>query len=212
MGQRLIKNAKHNPPETVMEGEITGSDLAKQLDAYSNAIVGFVVLQSLTYAYSFGTNEMFNCLVKTAKHLAFGLSLHFALATVLLTVATIYLSNKAQALSGGYAEIVRKIYVGKLIAVILFSLLPLALTVGYGVLDYPTKYECKHAAPSAVVVPTPDRLNRSLNDQTFDTSLAATHQSLPSRITIRTGRTNTPATIPTRVENGIEQFDDRCTG
>jgi len=45
---------------------MTSDQLITQIETYSNAIVGFVVLQALAFSFSFGTNEFFNCLVKTA--------------------------------------------------------------------------------------------------------------------------------------------------
>jgi hypothetical protein len=155
---------------------INGADLAKQIDTYSNAIVGFVVLQSLTYSYSFGTSAMFNCLVKTANHLAVGLSLHFSLTTILSMVGMFYLSKTVVAITGEYAEIVRKIYLGKLVAVVLFSLLPIGLTVAYGIVDDHPKYDCKRTVPPTSAVPAFNRSNHfQFNAQAADTVIVAMH-------------------------------------
>ena len=117
--------------------------LAKQIEAYSNAIVAFAVLQGLAYSYYFGTNPMFNCLVKTTANLAVGLSAVFVVVTLLSVIAIVYLGRIMREIAREFAQIVQTIYRAKLIAVILFSLLPLAITAGYGVRDYPGKAECK---------------------------------------------------------------------
>jgi hypothetical protein len=120
--------------------------LIKQIETYSNAIIAFMVLQGLAYSYAFGTNPFFNCLVKTAEHLAEGLALLFGLNMLLSIVATVSLGRALNRISGEFRSTVEKIYLGKLIVVIIFGLLPLVLTYGYGVGDYPNKMECKTAA------------------------------------------------------------------
>ena len=120
--------------------------LVTQIETYSNAIVAFAVLQGLAYSYAFGTNVFFNCLVKTSTHLAEGLSLLFALVTLLSIVAIAALGRTLGRIAGEFRSTVHKIYAGKLIAVVIFSLVPLVLTIGYGVRDYPNKAECKTTA------------------------------------------------------------------
>lgn len=117
--------------------------LIKQIETYSNAIVAFNVLQGLAYSYSFGTNDFFNCMVKTASHLAEGLALLFMLVMLLSIFATVSLARLVKQLSNEFNNVVDKIYFGKVIVVTIFSLVPIVLTVGYGVLDYPKKMECK---------------------------------------------------------------------
>src|SRR5262245_1623765 len=116
--------------------------LVKQIEGYSNAIVAFAVLQGLAYAYAFGTDANFNCHVKTARFLAEGLTFLFVLVTALSIAATVALGRTMQKHSGDYREIVRKVYLGKCIVIIIFNLVPLALTFAYGVLDYPKKFDC----------------------------------------------------------------------
>jgi hypothetical protein len=53
--------------------------LIAQIEIYSNAIVGFTVLQAIAFAYSFGSNQFFNCLVKTSRYLPHGLVVHFSI-------------------------------------------------------------------------------------------------------------------------------------
>ena len=121
-------------------------NLVTQIETYSNAIVAFAVLQGLAYSYAFGTNAFFNCLVKTSHYLAEGLTLLFGLVTLLSIVAIVALGRTLGRIAGEFRSTVSKIYAGKLIAVVIFSLVPLALTIGYGVIDYPNKAECKTIA------------------------------------------------------------------
>ena len=120
--------------------------LIRQIETYSNAIVAFVVLQGLAYAFAFGTDPFFNCLVKTTPHLAEGLALLFAAVMLLAVVATIALCRAVRRLSGEYGGMVVKLYIGKLVAVVLLGIVPLVLTVEYGVRDYPGKTACQAAA------------------------------------------------------------------
>lgn len=117
--------------------------LAKQIETYSNAIVGFAVLQGLAYSYYFGTNAMFNCLVKTSPNLAVGLTIVFVVVIILSVFAVVYLGRIMREIALEFAHVVQAIYRAKLIVIVLFTLLPLAITVGYGVRDYPGKVECK---------------------------------------------------------------------
>ena len=130
---------------------MTSEMLVKQIETCSNAIVAFSVLQGLAYSYAFGTNDFFNCLVKTSHYLAEGLTLLFAVVTILASAATVALGRAMKGISGEFRSIVSKIYLGKVIAVLVFSLIPLAITIGYGIPDYPNKAACKgHGAGLAV--------------------------------------------------------------
>lgn len=122
--------------------------LIKQLESYSNAIVAFAVLQGLAFSYAFGNNATFNCTVKSAPHLAEGLAVAFVVLTALLLAAIAWLGRTLESVAGEFVPVVRKIYFGKLVAVALFSLLPLCLILYYGVRDYPDKTDCKVAIRS----------------------------------------------------------------
>jgi len=116
--------------------------LADQLEHYSKAIVTFVVLQAVAFMFSFGTIEFFNCLVLHTRYLAGGLIAHFAIVTALSSIALAYLGWKA----AGFAKISRKtiviIYVGKLVAIVLFTALPIMTMVKYGMIDDVLIYQC----------------------------------------------------------------------
>ena len=122
---------------------MTSEELIRQIETYSNAIVAFSVLQGLAYAYSFGTNAFFNCLIKTSSYLAEGLTVLFAVVAVLSVAATVALGRTLRRISGRFGNVVRNVYLGKIVTVVIFSLVPLSLTVGYGVVDYAEKTQCK---------------------------------------------------------------------
>jgi hypothetical protein len=96
-----------------MSDETAAREIARQIETYSNAIVAFAVLQALGYSYSFGTSELFNCLVKTSDYLAIGLAVAFVIATVVMAIAVLFLGRTMQSLSGEFAGIVNKIYRAK---------------------------------------------------------------------------------------------------
>jgi hypothetical protein len=122
---------------------MNSEELVKQIETYSNAIIGFAVLQSLAYSYTFGTNAYFNCLVKTASHLAVGLTMMFIVVMLLSVVAIVLLGRTLYRIAGQFGNIVKWIYLGKLIVVVIFGLMPLVITISYGIIDYPSKRECK---------------------------------------------------------------------
>ena len=116
--------------------------LIEQVEMYSNAIVAFAVLQAIAYSYAFGSNELFNCLVKSANYLAIGLtSLSLALM-VLLVFAVRFCRRVLIDVITDHRDIVEKIYLGKMIAVVIFSLVPLLLTFHYGVIVDVGRVEC----------------------------------------------------------------------
>ena len=106
--------------------------LIETLETYSNAILGFIVLQSLVFSYTYGTDVRFSCIVKTREFLAVGLILHFVLSTVLACGALAVMSNTIQKVGTQHLPILRKIYWSKIVAVLLFAGLPVVLLITYG--------------------------------------------------------------------------------
>lgn len=129
---------------------MTTEHFIKQFETYSNAIVGFSVLQSIGYGYYFGSNEFFNCLVKSASLLAHGLALMFLLAMILFLVALHYCRKALRQFAGESGDMVDRIYLAKMVAVVVFSLMPLSLTIAYGVMVQPTKVECNRIISDAL--------------------------------------------------------------
>ena len=106
--------------------------LIEAIETYSNAILGFVVLQSLVFSYTFGTDVHFSCIVKANQSLGAGLILHFVLSTILACGAIAVMSNTLQRIATQHLQILGKIYWSKIIVVLLFAVLPIVLLIVYG--------------------------------------------------------------------------------
>ena len=130
------------------------SELCKQIDTASNALVAFAVLHGLTYCYTFGTNEFFNCLVKTAEGLAWGLIISFIVGTTVMAIAIWILGRKIVEIATSHSQILKTIYNGKVIAVVLAAVMPIGMTYWYGVHQHRPDVDChrlSHPTASASV-------------------------------------------------------------
>lgn len=117
--------------------------LITQIEMYSNAVVGFLVVQAIGYSMAFGTNSLFNCLLKVSEYLAVGMLSHFVLSTIGACVMLDYLRRTIQRLSDENAGILSRIFAAKMIAIVVFSLVPIGITYAYAVRDYPDKLKCE---------------------------------------------------------------------
>jgi hypothetical protein len=104
--------------------------------------------KDLAYSYAFGTNSFFNCLVKTASYLAEGLTVLFVSVMLLSIGAMVALGRTLAKIAGEFGNTVRRFYLGETIAVVIFSLVPIAITLSYGVRDYAGKGDCKKVPAS----------------------------------------------------------------
>ncbi len=109
------------------------AEISKQLELYSNSIVAFVVIQSLTFCYYFGTNVNFNNILRTYKALSTGLAVAALLVTFLALYANHFLGSKLRQLSSNHQEVIRMIYRGKAVTIVIFSALQICITVVYAV-------------------------------------------------------------------------------
>ena len=116
--------------------------LVDQIEVYSNAIVGFVVAQSLAFSFFFGKEPSFRCVVVLEKVLALALSGHFVIGTVLAAWAIQYLSRSTRLLSAENHALLRTLYRAKWIVVVLFTLIPIFLLVYYGLYREPESMNC----------------------------------------------------------------------
>lgn len=130
--------------------------LIEQLDLYSNAIVGFMVAQSVAFSFTFGTNVPFGCEITRWKSLAAGLTIHFALSTVVAAWAVLAISRRMCALSPESEkplselglETLRVAAKAKSAVVALFALIPVGLLVFFGILAQPDIGRCAKPPPS----------------------------------------------------------------
>jgi len=109
------------------------TEIAKQLELYSNTIVAFIVFQGLAFCYTFGTNDRFNSTLKTNISLSVGLAVLFFVTMALALFANHFLGQKLEKLSGEYGRIVKAVYLGKAGVIGLFGALPIIVTVRYAI-------------------------------------------------------------------------------
>lgn len=109
--------------------------LIEQLELYSNAITGFVIVQSLGFAFTLGTNTAFACLAFSERFLNLGLAAHFAVSCIVACVALEFLSRSIGRLSSENQALLRKLFIGKMVAVVLFIVVPIAVLLVYGAGD-----------------------------------------------------------------------------
>lgn len=128
------------------------TELINQLELYSNAILAFVVAQSLVFSFTFGTNAEFGCVVIVERPLALGLLAHFVLSTVLAVVAITYLGQALHRLSQENQALVRLLFLGKCIVVVMFAIIPILVLLWFGVVagDHPGR--CTPKAKSATFI------------------------------------------------------------
>jgi len=131
---------------------VKSTELVKQLELYSNAILAFVVAQSLVFSFTFGTNAEFGCVVIAEKPLALGLLAHFVLSTVLAVVAITYLGRALQRLSQENQALVRLLFLGKCIVVVMFTVIPILVLLWFGLLAGDHAGRCTPKAKSAVYI------------------------------------------------------------
>ncbi len=134
--------------------------LIEQLDLYSNAIVGFMVAQSIAFSFTFGTNVPFGCEITRWKALAAGLTLHFVLSTVVSSWATVAISRRMCALSLESEspltplglETLRTSARAKSGVMALFALIPVVLLVFFGILAKPETGRCSPGTPKVALI------------------------------------------------------------
>ncbi len=105
-----------------------------KLGTYSNGLIAFIVLQGIVFSYYFGSNEKFNCIIHTSNYLAESLSILLFLVAIMALYAVKKLGNMEVQLAPEYEDILAKLTAGKMVAVLVFGLLPCTLTLFYGVL------------------------------------------------------------------------------
>ena len=108
----------------------------KQLELYSNSIIGFVVFQGLFYCYQFGTNELFSDAIKSNLELSIGLVIALSITMILGFMANYMIGKKLRSMvQPENSDLVKKIYRGKLVAIILFGMLPVLVTLYFGIIE-----------------------------------------------------------------------------
>ena len=92
------------------EAAIHATELCRQLDSASGALAAFAVFQALAYAYTFGTNKVFNCFVKNAEYLAWALAIAFVGITLGMLLGLFVLCRARIRLASSHKGVVIKLY------------------------------------------------------------------------------------------------------
>lgn len=133
--------------------------LVEQLDLYANAIVAFMVAQSVAFSFTFGTNAAFGCRITQYRWLAAALIAHFMLSTCLAAWALKALARRMSELSNetespltvlGH-ETLRFAARAKSIVCVLFALLPIGLLLFFGLLGQADTGCSRQAAATSAV-------------------------------------------------------------
>ena len=120
--------------------------LTDQLELYSNAVVGFMVAQSIAFSFTFGTNANFGCEITKYKLLAVGLASHFVLSTLLAAWALRFLQRRIFLLSGENEDTLRLTCRAKIAVVVLFTVVPVGLLMAFGLFGDASKGRCAKLA------------------------------------------------------------------
>ena len=119
-----------------MDNKAENSFFIKQLELYSNSIIGFIVIQGLAYCYKFGSDKVFSEAVKKTLELSVGLVFALTCTMILALIANYLIGKKTSTMvKEENVDLVKKIYKGKLIAILFFGLLPIAVTFYFAIIE-----------------------------------------------------------------------------
>jgi len=116
--------------------------LIEQLELYSNAVVGFMVAQSIGFSFTFGTNADFSCEITKYKSLSVALAVHFVLSTGMAAWALLFLQRRIVKLSSENEDTLRITYRAKIAVVVLFAIIPAGLLLAFGLFGDQSKGRC----------------------------------------------------------------------
>jgi hypothetical protein len=126
--------------------------LIEQLELYSNAVVGFMVAQSIGFSFTFGTNADFGCEIVKYKSLSIALAAHFVLSTIMAAWSLRFLQHRIFKLSGENEDTLRFTYRAKVAVVVLFAVIPVGLLLSFGLFGDVTKGRCAKLVTADVLV------------------------------------------------------------
>ena len=107
--------------------------LIPELEVYANTIAGFMVAQSVAFAFTMGINANFACLIIITELVLSGcLIAHFVASSVLAALALRYLSASITSLSSENQGLIRKLFRAKLIVAVFFAIIPIGVPTAYG--------------------------------------------------------------------------------
>jgi len=107
--------------------------LIETLEKYSNAIVAFLILQSVAFSITYGTSAHFACVLRYERSLAWGLMVHFLLVAgsgcfALERISKIMLRNAKDE----DIQFIRLAWWARIVAIFLFVGMVVVLIAVYG--------------------------------------------------------------------------------
>jgi len=109
-------------------------DLARQLEFYSNAIIGFITIQGIGFSYQFGTSRPFNAILAGNRLLSLALCIGHLVVASMGVYANNFIKYNLMTIYKENHEIINKIYNFKTLIIIFFGLMPFFLLLIFGVL------------------------------------------------------------------------------
>jgi hypothetical protein len=162
--------------------------LIEQLELYSNSVVGFTVVQSIAFSFTFGTNADFSCKITSTDPLWPFVAAHFVLTIFLAAWALLFLQRRIVRLSGENEDTLRVVYFVKIFVVTLFAAIPVALLLFFGLIADSTKGRCEKAATnSSMFICRPVSKNASVPmppDKSFDTDAQVLQCAADTRLPV----------------------------
>ena len=107
------------------------NELVKHLEFYSNAIVGFVVIQGLSFCYQVGNGKYLHEALETKSWLTVGLSSLFLITAIFTTKACRYLGKVIVSLEPEHKDILVAVSRWKTYIVAVFGLMPFVVTISF---------------------------------------------------------------------------------
>ena len=107
-------------------------DIVKELLNNSKAIIAFIVLQNLTFLYTFSRRGEFYDILRTNLEVAIVISVSFVIILAGGIKANVYLSREVlHRVDEGDKRLFKNLFIGKLLIIILFQLLAIYVSIAY---------------------------------------------------------------------------------
>lgn len=111
-----------------------------QLELYSNAIVGFVVIQGLGFLYKFGSDAIFSQIVQNNADVSSILIIVF----LIIMATALYCNQKISRVlqrrtNANDKQLIRQIFYGKATAIVIFCSMQVYFVLVYGLIKHYSK-------------------------------------------------------------------------
>jgi uncharacterized membrane protein len=123
--------------------EMRDGSRLERLELYSNATVGFLLLQAIAFSYSIGTNKFFNCIaLHDDPTITIVLLAHLCISSLLACLAIIVLGRQAITAGSRDRGQLRWLYRAKCLAILWFMALPVGVLCYEGQFHGPARHSC----------------------------------------------------------------------